>query len=109
MMDFADLTAKLAQIREKLVSTIERINTEAGGEPFYARIFLVEDKHVVGLISDLGMNDYKIVFNLAEEKLIEGKIDRKIYKKMIRLEEVIRIEVFKTASGKPMFISQKQK
>ena len=108
-MDFADLTAKLAQIREKLVATVEQINTEAGGEPFYARFFLVEDKRVVGLISDLRMNDYKIVFNLVNEKLIGGKIDREISKKMIKLEEVLRIEVFKTASGKPMFISQKQK
>lgn len=103
-MDFTGLTARLADIREKVVSVIGQINVVAGGEPFYARFFLVKNKHIIGLVDDLRVNGYKIIFNLTEEKLINKRVNQKISKKEVNFEEILRIEVFKTASGKPMFI-----
>ncbi|MBU3901577.1 hypothetical protein KKF25_02950 [Patescibacteria group bacterium] len=98
-MEFGNLAGRLADIRKMFTATIEQINAAAGGEAFYARIFFAkdkEDKRVIGLISDLRVNEYKILFNLTG--------DKKVSKKEIEFEKIKRIEVFKTASGKPMFI-----
>ncbi len=97
-MEFGNLAGRLADIRKMFTATIEQINAAAGGEAFYARIFFAEDKEdkrVIGLINDLRANEYKILFNLTGDK---------VSKKEIEFEKIKRIEVFKTASGKPMFI-----
>ncbi|MGC9046676.1 MAG: hypothetical protein ACP5IC_00970 [Minisyncoccia bacterium] len=107
-MEIGDLTKKLAEIREKITSIVERINTAANGEAFYARIFLTKDKHIIGLISDLRVNRHKIIFTLAEDKLVDGKIFRKVSKKEIEFEKIQRIELFRTISGKPLLIKSEE-
>jgi len=113
-MDIAILTAKLAEIREKIISLVEQINLAGGGEPFYARIFLTadgqpnDDQRIVGLFSDLRVEKYEIVFTLTEERLLDGgEVKQEISQQAIELEKIRGIDVFKTASGKPMFISNK--
>ena len=101
-MEFGALTAKLADIRENIVSMIEKINTSAGGEAFYARFFFGKDE-LIGLVSGLGVNGYKIFFTLTEDKSVEGKNVREVSSKEISLEEINRIEPLRTLSGKPMF------
>jgi hypothetical protein len=103
-MEIRDLTEKLADIREKLASIVEGINTAAGGEAFYVRIFLTNDRRIVGLVDNLKVNEYKILFNLTEDKLVDGKVFQKVSKKKIEFEKIRKIEVFKTISGKPLFI-----
>lgn len=100
-MEFGNLAGRLADIRKMFTATIEQINAAAGGEAFYARIFFAKDERVIGLISDLKVNEYKILFNLTG--------DEKVSKKEIEFEKIKRIEVFKTLSGKPMFINEKKK
>lgn len=94
----------MADIREKIVSIVEKINTVASGEAFYVRIFLANDKRIVGLVDGLKVNEYKILFNLTEDKLVYGKVFQKVSKKKIEFEKIRKIEVFKTISGKPLFI-----
>ena len=106
-MEIGYLTQKLADIREKITFLVEEINAVADGESFYARIFLSGGKRIAGLFSELGVNEYKIIFTLTEDRLIEGKINQKISKKRVKFEEIRVIDVFKTASGKPMFITRK--
>jgi len=103
-MEIGDLTEKLADIREKIVSIVKKINTVASGEAFYVRIFLANDRRIVGLVDGLRVNKYKILFNLIEDKLVDGKVFQKVLKKEIEFEKIKRVEVFKTVSGKPMFI-----
>jgi len=102
-MEFATLTQKLARIRADLYSLVEKINTAAGGEPFYVRITL-ENRHLTGLISNLRVNEYKLFFNFMEERLIGGEVVQKVSKKEIKLERLQGIDVFQTKSGKSMFI-----
>lgn len=103
-MELTNLTTQLAAIRQKFISIIERINLAAQGEPFYARIFLSKDRKIVGLISKLRVNEYKIVFTLTEEKVIEGKIEQQVSEQKLSFEDIRRIEIFKTLSGKPIFL-----
>ena len=107
-MEIGDLTEKLADIREKIVSMLEKINTAAGGEAFYARLFLANDRRIMGLIDNLRVNGYRIIFNLTEDKVVNGKVFQKISEKKIEFEEIERVEVFKTISGKPMFIKREE-
>ena len=103
-MEFSALAEKLAGIREKIATIVEKINAEAAGEAFYARFFLENNRRIVGLINNLRTNEYKIVFNLTEDKLVDGNVSQKVSKKEIKFEELRGIDVFKTKSGKPMFI-----
>ncbi len=106
-MEFAALAEKLAGIREKIVAIVEKINMEAAGEAFYARFFLENNRRIVGLIDNLRTNEYKIVFNLTEDKSVDGKVSQKVSKKEILFEKLRGIDIFKTKSGKPIFISDK--
>jgi len=103
-MEIGDLTEKLADIREKIASMVEKINTVANGEAFYVRIFLANDRRIVGLVDGLRVNEYKITFTLTEDKLVDGKVFQKVSKKEIEFEKIRKIEVFKTISGKPLSI-----
>jgi len=105
-MDFADLTTKLAAIRERIISTVERINKAAGGEPFYARITL-EDRHLTGFVENLRVNQYKLLFDFTEEKLIGEETVRKKSSKEIKFEKLREINIFKTLSGRPISLGGK--
>lgn len=103
-MEFGDLTEKLVDIREHLAAIIEKINAVAAGEAFYVRIFFANDRRIVGLVDNLRVNKYKVIFDLTEEKLVDGKVFQKVSKKEIEFEEIRGIDVFQTKSGKPLFI-----
>jgi len=106
MLEFESLTQKLAEIQGKLVSLVEKINAAAGGEAFYARITL-ENRHLTGLIENLRINQYKIIFDFTEEKLVDGQIMRKTSKKEIVFEKLRGIEPFQTLSGKHISLGDK--
>jgi hypothetical protein len=107
MVDFAALTEKLAGIRASFSALVEKINTAAAGEAFYARITL-EDRHLTGLIENLQVNQYKILFDFTEEKVIDKEIVREKASKEIEFEKLKGIEPFQTLSGKPMSIGDKK-
>ena len=106
MVDFTALTQKLAEIQEKISSLVNKINAASGGESFYARFVLKDNRYLIGLVSNLRMNQYKILFDFTEEGVINEKIARLKTSKEIKFEELKGIVVFKTLSGKPMFIGE---
>lgn len=105
-MDFAVLQGQLAAIREKFYKLINRIIEESRGEAFYGRIFLINGREIIGLIENLSINEHKITFDFIQEKLVKGKLKVARTKKAVSFEEIARIDVFKTKSGKPLFVGE---
>ncbi|MEK7172765.1 MAG: hypothetical protein AAB740_02185 [Patescibacteria group bacterium] len=108
-MEFTTPTEKLAEIRLEIVTLVEQINVAASGEPFYARIILENcqsSRRLTGLISNLRVNEYKLIFDFTEDRLIEEKLMQDASEKEVKFEKLRGIEVFQTRSGKPMFLSE---
>jgi len=105
-MEFENLTAKLAEIREKVTFLVDKINAAANGDAFYARITL-RSRQLTGLIKNLRVNQYKIIFDFTEERLIGEEIVRNKIRKKIPFEKIRGTQPFQTASGKPMLINTK--
>lgn len=108
MVDFKPFHEELTKIREEISERIrdvvKKINSQTKNEPFYGRFITTDGRHLIGLISDLRMNKYNLVFNLTEEKLSKKRqIILKTSEQEIRLDALISIDVFKTKSGKPIF------
>ena len=107
-LDFILLSEKLADIREKFIKAVNKILEASDGEPFYGKIFLNDDEHLVWLIENLMVNEYQIKFNLIEERLVDYKIVRKAKKEKIAFEKIRRIEVHKTQNGRPIFVGEEE-
>lgn len=103
-MEIGDLTQKLAEVRKKIVALVEKINMAADKEPFYARFTLEDYQHLTGLIENLKVNGYKLLFDFTNEELVDGQIVRKKIPKKIKFEELRRVDVFETKSGRKLFI-----
>ncbi len=105
MVDFTIFHDELAKIRERIVGTIQKINTKTAGEPFYGRVILTDGQCLAGLISDLEVNKYKISFRLTEKTLNEKRQPvSKVLEKKIDFDRLRSIDAFKTELGKPISI-----
>ncbi len=108
-IDFVLLHEKLAGIREKFIKAVNKIIEASNGEPFYGKIFLSGDEHLVGLIDNLRVNEYQIMLNLTEERVdVDDKVVRKVKEKKVAFERIKRIEVFKTQNGRPIFVGEEE-
>jgi len=108
-MDIAILAEKLAEIRGKFISLINEVNEATEGKPFYGRITLQGGRHLTGLIENLRVNEYKLIFKFTIEKLIAGEPVRKTLKKdtKISFEKFRGITPFQTQERKNISLKSK--
>lgn len=104
MVEFLNIQDLVVRIQKAVNAIILKINQESQGEPFYGRVNLVDDKELIGLISDLSVNSSKITFSLTKERLVRGKISSRTWRQEVPFEKIKGIDPFKTQSGKPIII-----
>lgn len=110
-MECATLAEKLAEIRLKVSALVKQVNMAAVGEPFYARVRIIlengqSDRNLTGLISNLRVNEYKLIFTFTEGRIAGEEIVQNVSEEEVKFEKLRGIEVFQTVSGRPMFLSK---